>query len=82
MAELKTKKNARSVDAFFAWSQGRSSGRRTAATLVTLMKRATGKKPEMWGAEHRGLRELPLQGRERPRGRLVRRQASHPASRT
>lgn len=49
MAELKTKKNARSVDAFL---RGVEDERRQqdCRRLVELLKQATGNKPEMWGA--------------------------------
>jgi hypothetical protein len=48
MAELKTKRTKASVDAFLAKiaDEGR---RKDCKTLVRILKKATGAKPEMWG---------------------------------
>lgn len=49
MAELKTKRTARSVDAFLRGIKDEQR-QKDCRALVTLMKQATGAKPEMWGA--------------------------------
>ena len=49
MAELKTRPSRRSVTAFLAGIRD-ADRRRDCATLVRLMRRATGARPVMWGA--------------------------------
>ena len=49
MAELKTKRTAHSVDAFLRGIKDEQR-QKDCRTLVTLMKRVTGAKPEIWGA--------------------------------
>ena len=48
MAELKTKRTARSVDAFLRGITD-ATRQKDCRALVALMKSATGAKPEMWG---------------------------------
>ena len=48
MAELKTKRNAVSVQAFLGGIAD-ATRQRDCRTLVAMMKQATGAKPEMWG---------------------------------
>ena len=48
MAELKTKRNKRSVKAFLD-SFPDEKKRRDSFTILELMKKVTGKEPEMWG---------------------------------
>jgi hypothetical protein len=48
MAELKTKRTAQSVDAFLRGLKD-APRQRDCRTVAALMKRVTGKKPEMWG---------------------------------
>jgi hypothetical protein len=48
MSELKTKRNRASVQAFLRGIED-ATRRQDCRTLVTLMKQATGEKPEMWG---------------------------------
>ena len=49
MAELKTQRNKRSVDAFLK-SNPDEQKREDAFTLVDIMRKATKAKPEMWGS--------------------------------
>jgi hypothetical protein len=48
MAELKTKRTAQSVDAFLRGLKD-AQRQKDCRTVAALMKRVTGKKPEMWG---------------------------------
>lgn len=48
MAELKTKPTARSVEAFLRAVRDEAR-QKDCRTLVTVMRQATGAKPEMWG---------------------------------
>ena len=48
MAELKTKRTALSVDAFLRGLKDEQR-QKDCRTVAALMKRVTGKKPEMWG---------------------------------
>ncbi|HKZ32829.1 MAG TPA: DUF1801 domain-containing protein [Vicinamibacteria bacterium] len=48
MAELKTKRTARSVDDFLRGIKDEAR-QKDCRTLVTLLKQATGARPEMWG---------------------------------
>jgi hypothetical protein len=48
MAELKTKRTAQSVDAFLRGLKDEQR-QKDCRTVAALMKRVTGKKPEMWG---------------------------------
>ena len=48
MAELKTKRTAHSVDAFLRGLKDEQR-QKDCRTVAALMKRVTGKKPEMWG---------------------------------
>ena len=69
MAELKTRKNDRSVDGFIA-SLDDERKRRESHALVALMRDITGSEPSMWGENIVGLREVPVQIRKRTRDRL------------
>jgi len=48
MAELKTKRNTGNVEAFLG-SVANQKRRQESFTVLELMKKVTGKKPEMWG---------------------------------
>ena len=66
MAELKTKRTARSVDAFLA-KIADSDARRDCKTLVSLMENATKAKARMWGTSIVGFGDKRLRydsGRE------------------
>jgi hypothetical protein len=70
MAGLKTKPTASSVGAFLDTIDNEER-RCDCRALVKLMKDVTGAPPRMWGTSNRRLRQLPLQVRQRTRGRLV-----------
>jgi hypothetical protein len=56
MAEIKTRKNAASVDEFIA-TVANDTRREDAKTVLKLMQKVTGKKPKMWGSNIIGFDE-------------------------
>src|SRR5688572_1099594 len=56
MAELKTQKNAASVDEFIA-AVTNDTRREDAKAVLKLMQKVTGKKPRMWGSNIVGFDE-------------------------
>lgn len=59
MAELKTKKNKKSVSVFLK-SIADDRKRKDAETIMKMIRRITKETPTMWGDSNRGVRQLSL----------------------